>query len=124
MVEDEPAVRAIATRSLERAGFRVLQASGGAAALEVIKQYGQPDVVLTDLMMPGIGGNELARRLVERWPALPILFMSGYSVVDLQRQGAAGFDRVTIQKPFTPDALVGSVVAALARAGTSKPASD
>ncbi|HEU4682112.1 MAG TPA: response regulator [Gemmatimonadales bacterium] len=123
LVEDEPAVRVIATRSLERAGFRVLQASDGAAALEVIKQHGQPDLVLTDLMMPGMGGNELARRLGERWPALPILFMSGYSVEDLRRQGAAGFERVTIQKPFTPDALVGSVVAALSRAGTTEPAS-
>ncbi|HEV2084834.1 MAG TPA: response regulator, partial [Gemmatimonadales bacterium] len=101
-----------------------LQASGGAAALELMDRHGQPDLVLTDLMMPGLGGAELARRVRERWPALPILFMSGYSVEDLQRHGAIGTERVMIQKPFTPDGLVRSVAAALSRAGTSQPAGD
>jgi two-component system cell cycle sensor histidine kinase/response regulator CckA len=78
LVEDEPAVRAVAARSLELGGFRVLQASGGAAALELMDGQEQPDLLLTDMMMPGIGGAELARRLRERWPELPILFMSGY----------------------------------------------
>ncbi len=117
LVEDEPSVRAIAGRSLERSGFRVLQASGGAAALELMEGRGQPDLVLTDLMMPGMGGAELARRLRERWPALPVLFMSGYSVEDLVRLGALGPQRALIQKPFTPDGLVRSVSAALAQAG-------
>jgi PAS domain S-box-containing protein len=123
LVEDEPAVRVIAARSLERAGFRVLQASGGVAALELMDRHGQPDLVLTDLMMPGIGGTELARRLRERWPALPILFMSGYSVDDLRLQGVTDFEGLMLQKPFTPDGLVSGVAAALSRAGTSKPAS-
>ena len=117
LVEDEPAVRAIAARSLERSGFRVLQASGGAAALELVDGEGRPDLVLSDLMMPGMGGAELARRLRERWPELPILFMSGYSVEDLVRQGAIGSERAILQKPFTPDGLVGSVAAALLQAG-------
>jgi two-component system cell cycle sensor histidine kinase/response regulator CckA len=121
LVEDEPAVREIATRSLERGGFRVLQASDGAAALEVVDQHGQPDLLLTDLLMPGLGGAELARRLRERWPGLPVLFMSGYSVEDLRRQGATGVERVTIQKPFTPDALVRSVSDALLRVKTGLP---
>jgi PAS domain S-box-containing protein len=119
LVEDEPAVRAIAARSLERGGFRVLQASGGADALELMAGQGQPDLVLTDLMMPGIGGAELARRLRERWPALPILFMSGYSLEDLRLQGALGSERVIVQKPFTPDSLVRSVATALSEAGKS-----
>ncbi|MDQ3207739.1 MAG: response regulator, partial [Gemmatimonadota bacterium] len=67
-----------------------------------------------DLMMPGISGTELARRLKARWPALPILFMSGYSVEDLRLQGASDFEGL-IQKPFTPDRLVKSVAAALAQ---------
>jgi CheY-like chemotaxis protein len=124
LVEDEPAVRAIAARSLERSGYRVLQASGGTAALELVHRHGKPDLVLTDLMMPGIGGAELARRLKERWPALPILLMSGYSVEDLLRQGALGSDRTIIQKPFTPDSLVGSVAAALSLAATGQPMDD
>jgi CheY-like chemotaxis protein len=117
LVEDEPAVRAIAARSLERAGFRVLQASSGTGALYLMEQHGQPDLMLTDLMMPGIGGAELARRLRERWPELPVLFMSGYSVEDLVLQGAIGTELTILQKPFTPDGLVGSVSAALSRAG-------
>jgi two-component system cell cycle sensor histidine kinase/response regulator CckA len=117
LVEDEPAVRAIAARSLERAGFRVLQASSGSGALYLVEQHGQPDLMLTDLMMPGIGGAELARRLRERWPELPVLFMSGYSVEDLILQGAIGTELTILQKPFTPDGLVESVSAALFRAG-------
>jgi two-component system, cell cycle sensor histidine kinase and response regulator CckA len=124
LVEDEPAVRAIAARSLEHGGFRVLQASGGAAALELMEGNEPPDLVLTDMMMPGIGGAELARRLKERWPALPILFMSGYSVDDLRRQGAIGLERIIIQKPFTPEVLVRNVAAALSRANTGQPAAN
>ena len=117
LVEDEPAVRAIAARSLERGGFLVLQASDGAAALALVGQHGQPDLVLTDLMMPGIGGAELGRRLRERWPTLPILFMSGYSIDHLRREDAADFEGLLIQKPFTPDGLVDRVSAALAQVG-------
>jgi PAS domain S-box-containing protein len=116
LVEDESAVRAIAARCLERAGFRVFQASGGAAALKLADQHGEPDLVLTDLMMPGIGGAELARGLRKRWPALPILFMSGYAVEDLLRQGLLDADGAVLQKPFTPASLVRTVAAALAGA--------
>ena len=115
LVEDEPAVRAIAARSLERGGFRVLEASGGTAALDLMDRHGQPDLVLTDLMMPGMGGAELARAVRERWPGVPILFMSGYSVEDLRRQGAFAFEAALIQKPFSPDGLVRSVATALSR---------
>jgi two-component system cell cycle sensor histidine kinase/response regulator CckA len=118
LVEDEPAVRAVAARGLEHGGFRVLQASGGAAALELLDGRAPPDLVLTDLMMPGVGGVELARRLRERWPELPILFMSGYSVEDLRSQGAIGLERVMIQKPFTPEILVRSVTLALSKTGS------
>jgi PAS domain S-box-containing protein len=124
VVEDEPVVRAVAARSLERGGFRVLQASDGGAALALVDRNGPPDLVLTDLMMPEMGGGELARRLRERWPALPILFMSGYSVGELLRQGALDSGREIIQKPFTPDALVRAVAAALLLAGVGPAAGD
>ncbi|MGI9039908.1 MAG: hybrid sensor histidine kinase/response regulator [Gemmatimonadales bacterium] len=113
LVEDESAVRTVATRSLEVVGFRVIEASDGADALEVVARHGAPDLLLTDLVMPGISGAELARRLRERWPALPVLFMSDYSAADLCRQGALAFEGITLQKPFTPDVLVRSVVEAL-----------
>ncbi len=115
VVEDEPAVRAVVVRSLEGGGFHVLQASDGAMALQVVDREERPDLVLTDLMMPGMGGAELARRLKARWPDLPILYMSGYSAEDLRRQGAAGPEGVTIiQKPLRPESLLRSVNAALA----------
>ena len=113
VVEDEPAVRAVVVRSLERGGFRVLQASDAAVALQVADREGRPDLVLTDLMMPGIGGAELARRLKARWPGLPVLFMSGYSAEDLRGQGLLDPDGVTIQKPFKPEILLRSVHAGL-----------
>jgi PAS domain S-box-containing protein len=119
VVEDEPAVRAIVVRSLERGGFRVLQASDAAVALQVADREGRPDLVLTDLMMPGIGGGELARRLKARWPGLPVLFMSGYSEEDLRRQGLVDPEGVIIQKPFKPNSLLRSVHAAMP-AGTSR----
>ena len=117
LVEDEPAVRAIAARSLEFGGFRVIQAADGAAALEAVARDGPPSLVLTDLMMPGMGGAELAQRLRKLWPDLPILFMSGYSTEDLRSRGIAGGDDVTIQKPFTLEGLIASVATALGRHG-------
>ena len=116
VVDDEPAVRAIATRILERGGLRVLQAAGGADAIELIERHGPPELVLTDLMMPGMGGAELARRIKERWPALPVIFMSGYSAEELHRRGAFDAEEDLIQKPFTPGGLVAVVGAALLRA--------
>jgi two-component system, cell cycle sensor histidine kinase and response regulator CckA len=124
LVEDEPAVRAIAARSLEFGGFRVIQAADGAAALEAVARNGPPSLVLTDLMMPGIGGAELAQRLRKLWPDLPILFMSGYSTEDLQSQGIAGAADVTIQKPFTLEGLITSVAASLARSGPATEATS
>ena len=118
VVDDEAAVCAIAARSLEKAGFLVLQAHDGSTALELVDRHGPPQLVVTDLTMAGIGGAELARRLKERWPALPIIFMSGYSSEQLIREGALGLEEQLIQKPFAPGNLVASVVAALSRAAT------
>lgn len=114
VVEDEPDVRAVVARSLELGGFRVLQAADGAAALDLVGRHGPPDLVLADLVLPGIGGAELARRLRARWPELPIIFTSGYSTEDLRRHDADGLEAITVPKPFAPDGLVASVVAALA----------
>jgi two-component system, cell cycle sensor histidine kinase and response regulator CckA len=117
VVDDEPALRAVAARSLKQAGFRVLQAADGGDALELIDRHGAPELVLTDILMPGIGGVELVRRLRDRWPTLPILFMSGYSAEELGRRGATISEGELIHKPFTPRGLVGLVAAALSRVG-------
>jgi two-component system cell cycle sensor histidine kinase/response regulator CckA len=116
VVDDEPGVRAVIVRTLEENGHRALEASDGGNALEQIGRNGPPDLVLTDLTMPGIGGAELARRLKERWPALPILFMSGYSAEELDRQGVGHHGGDLIEKPFSPGFLAARVAAALAAA--------
>jgi PAS domain S-box-containing protein len=105
LVEDEPAVRLIATRTLEAAGFRILGADSGADALTQVDRHGAPALVLTDLMMPGMTGAELGHRLRERFPDLSILYMSGYSKEELRRQGADPMGPL-LQKPFTPEVLV------------------
>ncbi len=115
VVDDEPAVRRVAARSLERGGYRVLEAEDGGAALALVEREGPPTLLLTDLTMPGIGGVELARLVRERWPAVPILFMSGYPAEELQRQGGAAAARDLIEKPFAPAELTARVTAALAR---------
>ena len=115
VVDDEAAVRAVVARSLERGGFRVLQAANGNEALERIDPLAPPALVLTDLMMPGLGGAELADRLWERWPVLPIIFMSAYSAEELQRHGSVGGQGALIQKPCDPTQLLAVVSTALDR---------
>jgi PAS domain S-box-containing protein len=113
VVDDEAAVRMVTARILERSGFRVFQASSGAAAIAHIESSGPPTLVVTDIMMQPVGGVELAQWLKKRWPALPVLFMSGYSADELRRQGTIGYDRELIQKPFTHQALLAGVLLAL-----------
>jgi len=115
VVDDESAVLDVATRMLELAGYSVRQASDGSDALEMVERHGPPHLVLTDLLMHRIGGGELARQLKERWPALPVVFMSGYSADELYRQGALSPVAELIQKPFTAATLVAAVDAALTR---------
>ena len=122
VVDDEPAVREVAARTLQERGCRVLQAADGLAALELINRHGPPDLVLADLLMKGMGGVELAGRLQSRWPELPVLFVSGHPEMQLCGPGVlAGVDTV-VQKPFTADDLIRSVYEALAwRGGTPEP---
>ena len=111
----------MASRSLELAGFRVLQAENGREAIAVIAQRGPPALVLTDIMMPQMDGIQLAAHLAERWPGLPILFTSGYAPEELERRGARDVPPSTLHKPFTPDEVVRFVTSALARASGGYP---
>ncbi len=114
VVDDEPAVLQIASRSLESSGCRVLQASDGTAAIALVDRHGPPDLVLTDLMMAGMDGAELARRLRDRWPLIPIIFMSGYSENHLRHLGALDDAGALMEKPFTPQDLVSRIYGELA----------
>jgi two-component system, cell cycle sensor histidine kinase and response regulator CckA len=107
-------VRALAARILRDAGHDVLEAGSGEEALALAANAPALQLLLTDVLMRGMNGGELARRLRETRPALPILFMSGYSPkqVDLDPDGlSAGF----IEKPFAPAELVARVNALIGR---------
>ncbi len=116
VVEDDPQVRAISRRALQEAGYAVYEAITGLAASNFIKSHpGLIDLVVSDVVMPGVNGRELADQLRTAHPDLPILFMSGYPGTEIERRGLK-VDRATfLQKPFTPDALVTAVNDALAR---------
>lgn len=95
---------------LSAAGYSVTLAENGAVAMEKCDTSAQPfDLVLTDRVMPGIGGEELATKLRERWPAMPILMMSGYAAA--QPTGAF----MVTAKPFTTASLTKAVRDALDR---------
>jgi len=100
VVEDEAAVRRGLQRNLERLGYRVLSAPDGESALRLSESLAGVDLLLSDVVMPGIDGPELACRLREKWQDLPVLFVTGYSADRLSRSGAVGpHDRV-LEKPY------------------------
>jgi CheY-like chemotaxis protein len=97
LVEDEPGIRATTRAYLESLGYRILEASNGREAVQISRQHqGVVDLLLTDLVMPGIRGDDLVRVIHHERPRLPVIFISGFP--DLQDLGAG----VTIlEKPFT-----------------------
>jgi two-component system, cell cycle sensor histidine kinase and response regulator CckA len=105
LVEDDPLVRTIAHRALAGAGFDVLEAADGLQALALVGRHAQIDVVLSDLAMPELGGRELAQRLSEARPGLPVIFMSGYTDDDLVRRGLLETGIPYLEKPFSPEDL-------------------
>jgi len=106
LVEDEPSVRQLAMRVLSELGFTVLEAGSGEEALSICRVVsGRIDLLLTDLVMPGITGRELADRVHELRPETRILFMSGYSD-EVSGPAIGDTERVKLlPKPFTPETL-------------------
>jgi len=112
VAEDEEIVRDLVQLTLERAGYRVLAASGAEEALRLNSSSAEPvDLLLTDMVMPGMNGAELARRILEDRPRTPVVFMSGYTTDTVP---AAPGGSVLLEKPFPMAALVERVEAALA----------
>jgi PAS domain S-box-containing protein len=106
LVEDEEPVRRFARAALEEQGYRVLEAGHGWEALMRLSEFdGSVNLVIADVMMPEMGGSELARRLAAEHPELPILFLSGYTDDELILRGL-GPSSAFVLKPFTPGALV------------------
>ena len=106
LVEDDNDVRGVATRILRRNGYRVLEASNGAEALRVCEAEAAPmDLIVTDIVMPEMGGSELAQRIRENQPEARILFTSGYTKDAVVRQSFLRDGEAFIEKPFTPAKL-------------------
>jgi DNA-binding NtrC family response regulator len=116
VVDDDAALRELVSEILARAGFEVISADGGQAAIDAVRAApGAVGVVLLDLAMPGLGGEETFLRLRELAPALPVILVSGYDAARASlRFAAQGLDEF-LHKPFEPEQLVMAVEAALSR---------
>jgi CheY-like chemotaxis protein len=110
VVEDEAALRDVAGRILSGAGYRVLAADGGIQALELAALHeGSIDLLVSDVVMPGMLGKELAERLVDIRPDTRVLYMSGYAQPVLASQGTLDPGVALLEKPFTAADLLGAV---------------
>jgi PAS domain S-box-containing protein len=119
VVEDEETVRHLACRVLRANGYRVLEAADPSTALRLAREQARPaDLLLTDIVLPGMNGPVLAERLVARWPALKVLYMSGYADEAIERQGALPTGGVLLEKPFTARQLADRVRQAISKAET------
>jgi CheY-like chemotaxis protein len=118
LVEDEAAVRAISQLGLESQGYKVLTAENGADAILLVEKHaGDIDLLVTDVVMPEMGGREIATRLRKRLPGLRVLYMSGYTDDIVVRHGLAEATVDFLQKPFTPLVLATKVREILDHAG-------
>ena len=116
VVDDELGLRNVAERILTRVGYQVITAASGENALDRVARLEQPvDLLLTDVVMPGMSGPELAARLDQRWPGLSVLFTSGYTDDTIIRHGLEGRTIDFLGKPYSVEALTRRVGEALAR---------
>jgi two-component system cell cycle sensor histidine kinase/response regulator CckA len=115
LVEDEDAVRALAVRILERLGYDLLVAGSGVEALAIATRHRRPvDLLLTDVVMPGMSGRELAAQLAGCHPETAVLYTSGYTEEVIAHHGVLDPGLRFIPKPYTPQALANAVRSALA----------
>jgi two-component system, cell cycle sensor histidine kinase and response regulator CckA len=105
VVEDAEELRELAKRLLERQGYTVMVAANADEALVLFDRNASIDVLLTDLVMPGVSGPELTRQLVERRPALKVIYMSGYTEEVIGQHGVLNPGIAFLHKPFTSETL-------------------
>ena len=124
LVEDEDDVRAVARESLARYGYTVLEARDGEEALRIAgAESGHIDVMVTDVVMPGMNGRELAQRLLAIPPGTRVLYVSGYTDDALSQHGILDQELAFLAKPFAPETLARSVRQVLDDAPPNQPSS-
>lgn len=110
VLDDEDIVRGLVARTLRDAGYRVLQASHGAAAIGLLELWAQTvDLVICDLVMPVLGGREVSDWMKEHCPGVSLLFMSGYPRAYLEAHHLYDPSVPMLRKPFLPSRLVETV---------------
>ena len=116
VVEDEEMVRGLICEVLRREGYRVLACGDAAEGIEASRRYGPGiDLLLTDVVMPGMNGPEMASRIQETLPQLRVVFMSGYSEQALARSAQVDASFEYLQKPFTLKGLTQKLARVLGR---------
>ena len=121
VVEDEDELRRLAVRELEERGYLVLAAANGVEAMAVARSLERPiDLLVTDVVMPEMNGVELAESLVELWPSVAVLFMSGHLDEGAMERHPLDPDADLLPKPFTPDQLGRRARQALDRAAANR----
>jgi two-component system cell cycle sensor histidine kinase/response regulator CckA len=110
IAEDEPMVRSIMARTLRECGYSVVEAGNGREALSLLGNETRPvSLIVADVVMPDMGGREMASHVARRWPQVPVLFTSGYTGLDVVRRGLLEEGREFLQKPLAPEALARKV---------------
>ena len=116
VVEDEPALRELAVQMIERLDYKVVAAAGAGAALILVEEKGvRPDLVLSDVVMPGMSGDLLIERLRRTLPGIRVVYMSGYAGDAMAHRGILDPGVDFIQKPFSLAGLAARLAAALAK---------
>ncbi len=110
VVEDEAGIRMLMKKILDRQGYNVIEAAGGEDALQIVESRNTPvHMLVTDLVMPQMGGRELAEKLVSFHPGMKVLYVSGFTDDEAIRSGSLGPGAEFLQKPFTLGSLVEKV---------------
>jgi two-component system, cell cycle sensor histidine kinase and response regulator CckA len=118
VVDDQESVRSLLRRQLVADGHTVLEAGDGIEALQLVRRRGGAlDMLLTDVVMPGMNGTELAARVCEEFPDLPVILMSAYAPAGLARVGLGESIVPVLQKPFEPDQLAQLIQIAMEQPG-------
>jgi DNA-binding NtrC family response regulator len=120
LVDDDAPVRVMLARLLRTQGHEVLQAENAASAYAILEAR-RPDLIISDIVMPGESGIDLRRHVLERWPDLPVILISGYSPEGPAEFAAHTPRTVFVQKPFAADQFLALVEETLTGSPPSEP---